>query len=75
MSDHILLPNRSRSNGPLPVSVAVAQLVQTEAVADSAIATRAYEKYVARGSAHGYDQEDWDAAKGELIVEALGLPR
>jgi len=75
MSDHTMLANRSRSNGPLPVSVAVAQVAQSEAVADSAIATRAYQKFVARGSAHGYDQEDWAAAKRELVVEALGLPR
>ncbi len=30
------------------------------------IAARAYEKYVARGRAHGYDREDWLAAEAEL---------
>jgi hypothetical protein len=54
------------------VSVAVAQLVQSESVADDAVATRAYEKFVARGCDHGHDEEDWAAAKSELISEALG---
>jgi hypothetical protein len=71
MSDPTLLSRPSRSNGVLPVSVAVAQLVQSESVADDAVATRAYEKFVARGCDHGHDEEDWAAAKSELIAEAL----
>ena len=37
-----------------------------------AIAKRAYEKYVARGGAHGSDQEDWAEAERELIAESRG---
>ncbi|MEO8215335.1 MAG: DUF2934 domain-containing protein [Myxococcales bacterium] len=40
-------------------------------VPDEAIARRAYEKFLARGCAHGFDHEDWFAAKQELITEAF----
>jgi Protein of unknown function (DUF2934) len=75
MSDRTLLSNQSRSNGPLPMPVAVVRLVQSETVADDAVATRAYEKFVARGRAHGLDEEDWSAAKTELLAEARGSQR
>jgi|HubBroStandDraft_2_1064218.scaffolds.fasta_scaffold290860_2 hypothetical protein len=77
MSDHTLFPNSLRSNGPLPMPVAAAviHLVQTATVADDAIATRAHEKFVARGGAHGRDEEDWAQAKQELIAEARGPKR
>jgi hypothetical protein len=39
-------------------------------VSSEAIAKRAYEKFVARGGAHGSDQEDWAAAERELIAES-----
>ena len=70
MPDHTSVSHRSRSNGPLPASVA--QRAQAESVEDTAIATRAYEKFAARGYAHGRDEEDWAAAKRELIAEAFG---
>lgn len=41
-------------------------------VPSDAIAKRAYEKYVARGGAHGSDQEDWAEAERELIAESRG---
>jgi hypothetical protein len=41
-------------------------------VSVEAIAQRAYEKFVARGGAHGSDQEDWAAAERELIAESRG---
>jgi len=44
----------------------------TACVTDDAIAKRAFEKFVARGCAHGRDQEDWDAAERELNAEASG---
>ena len=75
MSDHTFPSNPSRSNGPLPMPIVVVNLVQPEAVADDAVATRAYEKFVARGSAHGRDEEDWATAKAELIAEARGPKR
>ena len=74
MSDHTLFPNSSRSNGslPMPMAAAVIQLVQPATVADDAIAIRAHEKFVARGGAHGRNEEDWAEAKQELIAEARG---
>ena len=41
-------------------------------VSSEAIAKRAYEKFVARGGAHGSDQEDWAAAERELMAESRG---
>ncbi|HTB60607.1 MAG TPA: DUF2934 domain-containing protein [Polyangia bacterium] len=75
MSDPTLLSNPSRSNGPLPMPVAVVHLVKSQIVADDAVATRAYEKFIARGRTHGRDEEDWSAAKTELIAEARGSQR
>ena len=60
-------PPRQPSNGSLPVSKA--QHVDTVAVSEEAIAKRAYEKFIARGSVHGFDQEDWAGAKQELNAE------
>ena len=42
------------------------------AACDADIAKRAYEKYEARGRAHGFDREDWAAASHELIAETFG---
>ena len=75
MPDHKFPANPSRSNGPLPLPGAVAHLVQPDTVADDAVSRRAYDKFVARGSAHGRDEEDWTAAKTELISEARGPRR
>ena len=41
-------------------------------VSSEEIAKRAYEKFVARGGAHGSDQEDWAAAERELMAESRG---
>jgi hypothetical protein len=35
-----------------------------------AIAKRAYEKFLARGGEHGFDQLDWFEAEKELVIEA-----
>ena len=35
-------------------------------VTDSDVAHRAYELYLARGSEHGHDVDDWTAAEREL---------
>ena len=46
-------------------------------VSDEEIAKRAYERFVARGSTHGSDQEDWAAAQHELMalpVDETALP-
>jgi hypothetical protein len=75
MSDHTFPAHPSRSNGPLPMPIVVVNLVQPETVTDDAIARRAYEKFVARGSAHGRDEEDWATAKAELTAETRGPKR
>jgi hypothetical protein len=33
---------------------------------------RAYEKFEARGGGHGFDWEDWTAARRELVAETFG---
>jgi Protein of unknown function (DUF2934) len=61
----------SASKAPKAVSAPVADRALAS-VSSEAIAKRAYEKYVARGGAHGSDQEDWAAAERELIAESRG---
>ena len=75
MSDPTFPSKPSRSNGAPPMPVAMVHLARPEAVADDAVATRAYEKFIARGGAHGRDEEDWAAAKTELLAEARGPGR
>jgi hypothetical protein len=51
-------------------SIPIAQHKDAKSISDEDIAKRAYGKYVARGSAHGFDREDWASAKRELVTEA-----
>jgi len=37
---------------------------------DEDIAMRAYEKFLARGSEHGFDRDDWAEARSDLMAEA-----
>ena len=69
MSEHKFPANPSRSNGPLPIPVAAVRLVRPETVTDGAVAARAYQRFVARGGAHGRDEQDWSEAKAELLAE------
>jgi hypothetical protein len=48
------------------------QRIDVKSAPDADIAKRAYEKYEARGRAHGFDREDWTAASRELIAETFG---
>ena len=75
MSDRTLDSKPSRANGPLPMPNGAMHLAPPEIVANEAIAKRAYERFVARGSAHGRDEEDWAHARAELIAEAGGPKR
>jgi hypothetical protein len=75
MSDHTLLNNPSRSNGPLSTPAAIGHVVQSQPLTDDAVAARAYEKFVARGRTHGRDVEDWTAARTELLAETRGPKR
>jgi len=40
------------------------------APSDEDIARRAYEKFLARGGEHGFDRDDWDDARRDLVDEA-----
>jgi hypothetical protein len=40
-------------------------------VSDEDVAERAYHKFLARGSIHGFDEQDWIAAQRELIAEVF----
>jgi len=40
-------------------------------LAETAIAERAYARFLARGAQHGYDREDWFEAEAELRAETL----
>ena len=44
-------------------------------VSASDIADRAYEIYLNRGRAHGFDREDWLRAERELKTPAVNAPR
>ncbi len=48
------------------------QRIDVRSASDADIAKRAYGKFLARGCAHGFDQEDWTAASHELIAETFG---
>ena len=53
-------------------AVRSAQRIDIKSASDADIAERAYEKFEARGRAHGFDREDWTAASRELIAETFG---
>ena len=50
---------RPRTAAPLPTLV-------------EAIAARAYEMFLGRGSAHGHEQDDWTTATWDVIADTLG---
>jgi Protein of unknown function (DUF2934) len=50
----------------------VAQRIEVKSALDADIATRAYEKYEARGRVNGFDEQDWTAASRELLAETFG---
>jgi Protein of unknown function (DUF2934) len=54
------------------LSAASVKRIDVKSASDEDIAKRAYEKYEARGRAHGFDLEDWTAASHELIAETFG---
>ena len=57
---------------PSPSAVAPPHRAETTSVSDDAIAKLAYCKFIARGCAHGHDQDDWAAAKRDLLIGANG---
>jgi hypothetical protein len=42
------------------------------AVSESEVAKLAFAKFEARGGAHGFDKEDWEAARRELVAKGHG---
>lgn len=42
------------------------------AVSESEVAKLAFAKFEARGCAHGFDKEDWEAASRELLAKGRG---
>jgi hypothetical protein len=52
-----------------------ARKTATPEIPVDAIERRAYEKYVARGHAHGADFDDWRAAEEELVSELAPRPK
>ena len=62
---------KNRSTGaliPPPAAAEVSSVAPAKSVdvTEEQIAARAFEKYEARGSVHGFDRQDWEAAAGEL---------
>jgi hypothetical protein len=72
MSDHTshFSPQVRNPNGLS--SAYGAQRTNTRSTSQADIAKRAYQKYEARGCAHGFDREDWAAASRELLAETSG---
>lgn len=72
MSQHT--PQKSPPPPPQPSNghTRVAEDAVTEPVAlpkTRTVAARAYEKFVARGSVHGFDRADWMAAEQDVDAE------
>ena len=55
-----------RSTKTIKQTVAPMRLVDTDGLRQQRIEQRAYERFVARGCAHGHDLEDWLAAEAEV---------
>jgi hypothetical protein len=55
-----------------PFRVNDERILNAMSITRVAIAKRAYEKFIARGSVHGFDTEDWLTANDELVAEAVG---
>jgi hypothetical protein len=74
----IMSPHTSHSSNHVKHAASSSQVPNkshrgnARAACDADIAKRAYEKFEARGCAHGLDREDWAAASHELIAETFG---
>ena len=55
-----------RTNRARPISGG--RRVDATVVFDTDVAERAYQKFLARGSVHGFDQQDWAEAQQELVA-------
>jgi Protein of unknown function (DUF2934) len=59
-------PKKTNAGAATAAECAPGSLLRPPIVTDSDVAHRAYELYVARGSGHGHDVDDWTAAEREL---------
>ena len=59
-------PNKTNAGAATAAECAPESLLHPASVTDSDVAHRAYELYLARGSEHGHDVDDWTAAEREL---------
>ena len=59
-------PKKTNAGAATAAEGAPESLSQPASVTDSDVARRAYELYLARGSEHGHDVDDWTAAEREL---------
>lgn len=71
MSHHVstLSPQTQR---PIAASSATTYQSIDAAVSESEVAKLAFAKFEARGCAHGFDKEDWEAASRELVAKGRG---
>ena len=59
-------PTKTNAGAATAAEGASESLMRPASVTDSDVARRAYELYLARGSEHGHDVDDWTAAEREL---------
>jgi hypothetical protein len=59
---------------PEPVLTPSDHASAQNSVSTESIAKRAYERFLARGGAHGADRDDWFAAERELTTGAFKSP-
>ena len=59
-------PTKTNAGAATAAEGAPESLLHPASVTDSDVAHRAYELYLARGSEHGHDVDDWTAAEREL---------
>jgi hypothetical protein len=59
-------PKKTNAGAATAAEGAPESLLHPASVTDSDVAHRAYELYLARGSEHGHDVDDWTAAECEL---------
>lgn len=57
---------------PITASSATTYQSIDAAVSESEVAKLAFAKFEARGCAHGFDKQDWEAASRELLAKGRG---
>jgi len=68
-TSHLSTPVQNQSS---PAPARTGQRVAPRPASHAEIASRAYDKYQARGRLDGFDVDDWIAASHELIGDTFG---